>query len=88
MSLEVEGFIGGIKYIEDVLKRGVFRVAVAVDDEMFMEMFWNLVDFVGGIGKFDWSYFGQFFFGKRILFLYILVNYNFVLITKNFYIVY
>lgn len=58
MSLEVEGFIGGIKYIEDVLKRSVFRVAVVVDDEMFMEMFWNLVDFVGRIGKFDRSYFG------------------------------
>lgn len=59
MSPEVEGFIGGIKHTEDALKRGALRVAVAADDEMLMEMFWNLVDLVGGTGKSDWSHPGQ-----------------------------
>lgn len=88
MSPEVEGFIGGIKHTEDALKRGALRVAVAADDEMLMEMFWNLVDLVGGTGKSDWSHPGQLLPGKRIPLLYILVNHNSVLITKNSYTVY
>lgn len=83
MSPEVEGFIGGIKHTEDALKRGALRVAVAADDEMLMEMFWNLVDLVGGTGKSGRSHPGQLLPGKRTPLLYILVNHNSVLISNN-----
>lgn len=84
MSPKVQGFIGGIEHTEDALKRGALRVAVAADDEMLMEMLWNLMDLIGGTGKSDRSHPGQLLSGKRTPLLYILINHNSVLITKNF----
>lgn len=59
MSPKVQGFIGGIEHTEDALKRGALRVAVAADDEVLMEMLWNLMDLIGGTGKSDRSHPGQ-----------------------------
>lgn len=49
MRPEIQGFVGGVEDAEKTLGGCTLGMTVAPDDEMFVEMFWNLVNHV------DWT---------------------------------